>query len=224
MVSIKLLSVRRGSRVRQTLFGGRPVTVACRVTDDVQISHMRCILRLSMKEDTVKEIVRKYVIEKEGWKVEPTRGAGPDLLYEGRIVETKGSKSYFNKAIKQIVEYGPKYHEISVAFPIDTLTCEKLAKLDALGHVLSLKHNRNLKILLLDEPEPSSYALAIFYGASLTYNAIQRIRELQIWTYPDTPAEEKDYEAKRIGDINTLIRACLRRMIVDSSNLWTTKM
>lgn len=176
-----------------------------------------------MKEDIVKEIVRKYVTQKEGWKVEPTRGAGPDLLYEGKIVETKGSKSDFNKAIKQIVEYGPKYHEISVAFPTDTLTCEKLAKLDALSHVISLRHNRNLRILLLDEPEASSYALAVFYGGSLTYNAIQQIRELQIWTYPDTPAKEKYYEARRIGDINTLIRACLRRMIMDSSDLWTIK-
>ena len=172
----------------------------------------------------MKEVVRKYVTEKEGWEVEPTRGAGPDLIYSGKIVETKGSKSDFNKAVKQIMEYGPKYHEISVAFPIDTLTCEKIAKLDALSHVLSLKYKRNLKILLLDETEPGPCRLATFYGPSLTYNAIQQIRELQIWDYPDSPAREKDYEAKRIVDINTLIRAGLRRMIMRSSNLWTTSM
>lgn len=177
-----------------------------------------------MKEDTVRAIVKVYLTEKERWKVEPTRGAGPDLLYRGKIVETKGSKSDFNKAIRQMIEYGPKYQEIAVAFPIDALSCEKLAKLDVLTHVLSLRHERNLRVLLLDrEAEPGLYVMVTFYGASLTYNAIQQIRELRIWDYPDSPGKDENYEAKRIADINVLIRAALRQMILKSSNLWRTK-
>ena len=83
---------------------------------------------------------------------------------------------------------------------------------------------KNLRTLLLDEePEPDTYIIAIFYGASLTFNAIQRIRELQIWDYPDVSGKEIGYEAKRIAEINTLTKACLRRMILNSSNLWRAK-
>lgn len=77
----------------------------------------------------VKEIMAHY-FKTKNIKAVLQKGSGPDFLEEGTAVELKGSKSGFDRAIRQFVNYTllGKYRALSVAFPYDFLDAGKLVR------------------------------------------------------------------------------------------------
>jgi len=164
-------------------------------------------------ENVVKSIIAKYLELHKRVRARPTRGAGPDFVFDGEIIETKGGNFNFDRAIKQMLDYAPKYREISFAFPIEAFTAQRVMQLDTLAKVVYKRHSRTLKVIcVIPEQAPNTYRVGEHHASSLAYNVAETIGELQIWTYPETEAKSKNYEADRIREIDNLVQAAMMRL------------
>jgi len=105
-----------------------------------------------MKEETVRRVMTKYYASK-GIKVVPSRGAGPDLLINGRAVEVKGSKYDFERMLKQLMDYAYKYSEVALALPFDGLNLKKAQQLTGLVLLIADARDIRLKVYLI-APHP----------------------------------------------------------------------
>lgn len=89
-----------------------------------------------LDENTVKSAIAKYLDVHRKIKAKPTKGAGPDFIFDGEIIETKGSDSNFDRAVKQMLDYAPKYKGLSFAFPIQAFTAQRVMQLNVLASVI----------------------------------------------------------------------------------------
>jgi len=164
-------------------------------------------------ENVVKSVIAKYLELYKRVRARPTRGAGPDFVFDGEIIETKGGNFDFDRAIKQMLDYAPKYREISLAIPVEAFTAQRVMQLNTLAKVVYKQHRRTLKVIcvFLEQP-PNTYRVGEHYALSLAFNVAENIGELQIWLYPETEAKSKNYEADRIREIDNLVQAAMMRL------------
>lgn len=92
----------------------------------------------------------------KGIKVVPSRGAGPDLLIDGKAVEVKGSKYDFDRMLRQLLDYAYKYSDVALALPFDGLTIMKAHQLTALNGLIKEARNILLKVYVV-APDPSGH-------------------------------------------------------------------
>ena len=166
-----------------------------------------------LDEKVVKLVIAKYLEIRRDVKARPTRGAGPDFVFDGEIIETKGGYFNFDRALKQMLDYAPKYKEISFAFPVEAFTAQRIMQLNTLAKVIYKQHSRMLKVIcVIPEQPPNTYRVGEHNASTLAYNVAETIGELQIWTYPETEAKAKNYEADRIREIDKLVQAAMMQL------------
>jgi len=118
-----------------------------------------------MDEKTVRSVMQKYLEIYRKTKTKPTRGAGPDFIFNGEIVETKGSKFSFERAVKQILDYASKCRGLSLALPVEAFTAQRAMQLNVLGKIISKQHNRSLKLIcVVTEPQIGRYRIGERYA------------------------------------------------------------
>jgi len=105
-----------------------------------------------MKEETVRLIMIKY-FESKIMKAIPQRGAGPDLLIDGKAVEVKGSRFKFDRMLRQLLDYAYKYSDVSLALPFDGLTIQKAHKLSCFDEMIKHAKGKGLKVYIV-APHP----------------------------------------------------------------------
>lgn len=167
----------------------------------------------------MKVIVARYLKDVKKVNAKPTRGAGPDFIFGGQIIETKGSESGFDRTVKQMLEYAPKYSGLTLAVPVGFFTAEKVMQLNALAKVIYKQHTKMLSTLSILEvsskavfAESSQYQVGELQTHNLAYHVSEKIGEMNEWTYPETPAKPKNYEANSIKNIDTLVRAAIAQL------------
>lgn len=79
-----------------------------------------------MNEKTVRTVMIRC-LKSKGIKPISSRGAGPDLLINGKAVEVN-----FNRMLKQVVDYDFKYSDIGLALPPDGLNLKRVLQLEEL--------------------------------------------------------------------------------------------
>jgi len=112
-----------------------------------------------MKEEVVRQVMRKYFASKS-IKTIPSKGAGPDLLRDGKAVEVKGSKYDFKRMLTQLKDYAYKFSEVSLVLPYDGLTLERIERLIIFNGLIKEARGISLKVYLL---APHSEQRNIFY-------------------------------------------------------------
>ena len=166
-----------------------------------------------LDENTVKSVIAKYLEAHRKTKAKPTKGAGPDFIFDGEIIETKGSEFSFDRAVKQMLDYAPKYKALSFAFPIGAFTAQRVMQLNTLASVIYKQHGKMLKVIcVIPDQSQNTYRVRDYYAQSLVQNVTEAVGNLLIWTYPETAAKPKSYEANRIREIDNLVQAALIQM------------
>ncbi len=179
--------------------------------------------RLSpLTENVVKAVIAKYLNDVKKVKVKATRGAGPDFIFGGQIVETKGSDSDFDRMVKQMFEYAPKYTSLVLALPVGFFTAQRVLQLNSLAKVIYKQHTRILTILSVLVEQPSNYyRVGELQALSLAYNVAERIGAMNEWIYPETESKPKNYEAARIRKIYILVRGAVAHLTKQSTGSYT---
>lgn len=170
-----------------------------------------------LTENVVKAVIAKYLTDIKKVKVKPTRGAGPDFIFGGQIIETKGSDSDFDRTIRQMLEYAPKYTSITLAVPVGFFTAQRVLQLNTLAKVIYKQHMKMLTILSVilvstSFDEINQYQVGELQTLSLAFNVAERIGEMSEWTYIETSAKPKNYEANSIKEIDILARAAIANL------------
>jgi len=175
-------------------------------------------------EKTVRSVVQKYLEIHRKIRTKPTRGAGPDFIFNGEIVETKGSKFGFDRAVKQMLDYASKYRELSLALPAEAFTAQRVMQLNALGKIIYKQHSRSLKLIcVLAEPQQGTYRIGEHYAHTLAYNVAEAIGDFREWSFPETEAKPKNYESGMIRNIDSLVQSAIMRLIrqaTDARNIY----
>lgn len=114
-------------------------------------------------EHVVREIARRY-FEALGRPVSFKKGAGPDILHEGIVIEMKGKPGLRGKrrrkSIHQFATYAFEHTGLEVFFPLDSLDLALLASLYALEaavHNLKLPEKRPVVLYLATQLQDSRY-------------------------------------------------------------------
>ena len=112
-----------------------------------------------MKEKTMRQVMIKYFASK-GIKVIPSRGAGPDLIIDGKAVEVKGSRIDFERMLKQLLDYAYKYSDLYLALPFDGLNLKRAEQLNALASLI--EHARDIRLKVYVVAPDSSHKNAFY--------------------------------------------------------------
>jgi hypothetical protein len=127
-------------------------------------------------EDTVKQLMTEYFKLKD-IKATAQKGSGPDFLEAGTAIEIKGSKSDFDRAMRQFIEYllSGKYKGLSVAFPHDFLDAGRLAKFMALGEIAERAMNQYVRTYILTDDKNFYYVKSFNYGREVWIAILENI-------------------------------------------------
>jgi len=169
-------------------------------------------------ERLMKTVVAKH-LEIYKKKVQPAKGAGPDFVFNGEIIETKGTDFDFDRAVKQMLDYAPKYRALSLALPIEAFTAQRVMQLNTLAKVIYKQHSKMLKLLcVVLAQQPNIYKVAEINPLTVAYNVAETIGNMDIWSYPETQAKPKNYEADRIQEIDILVQSALKQLIIRATD------
>jgi len=172
-----------------------------------------------INEDTVKSVIEGYLRAHRKIKASPSKGAGPDFVFNGEIIETKGGDFNFDRAVKQMVGYAPKYRSLCFAFPAEAFTAHRVMQLNALAKIIYKQHSKSLRLIcILTEQQPNTYRIAEFDASNLAYNVAETIGDLQMWSFPVTEAKPRNYEADMIREIDILVQAAMNDIIRRSTD------
>jgi hypothetical protein len=181
--------------------------------------------RLSpLTENVVKAVIARYLTDIKKVKVKPTRGAGPDFVFDGQIIETKGAESDFDRAIKQMLDYAPKYRSLAFALPVGFFTAQRVLQLNALAKIIYKQYMKMLTAICVVSAGANMYTVGELQLLSLAYNVAERIGDMNEWTYTDTSAKPENYEADRIREIDVLVRAAVAHLTKQTSGSCTIVM
>ena len=117
-----------------------------------------------MKERTMRRVMIKY-FDSKGIKAIASRGAGPDILIDGKAVEVKGSRYDFDRMLRQLVDYAYKYSDLALALPFDGLTLKKAQQLSNLVDLIKEARDIILKVYVV---APDALHSNLFYVRKCT--------------------------------------------------------
>lgn len=114
-----------------------------------------------MQEEIARKVLSAY-LRQMGHKPVVTRGAGPDILYEGIAVEVKGSAFDLKNVLNQLTRYALTQATLEVCFPVDAVSIDLLKRLRCLESALrawNLDNQRSIGIYLVGDHEEGGYCV-----------------------------------------------------------------
>lgn len=170
-------------------------------------------------EDTVKQIMTEYFKLKD-IKATAQKGSGPDFLEAGTAIEIKGSKSDFDRAMRQFIEYllSGKYKGLSVAFPHDFLDAGRLAKFMALGEIAERAMSQYVRTYILTDDKYFYYVKSFNYGREVWIAILANIIKQHYTTQVDQSSELTKKAKEDFRDFDQTLQENLGQSIKEESD------
>jgi predicted RND superfamily exporter protein len=132
-----------------------------------------------MKEEIVKKVFKTYFESHFGEMEMKSKSApGPDFEKEGKAYECKGSEFDWKRLFSQIISYAPRYSQLNIVLPYDSLNFLFLWQLEALEQFLRKKEYPSLGIsvpVYLIAEKKEEYAIANWSSARMLNLEINKI-------------------------------------------------
>lgn len=154
-----------------------------------------------------------------------TEGFWTGLLEAGTAIEIKGSKSDFDRAMRQFIEYllSGKYKGLSVAFPHDFLDAGRLAKFMALGEIAERAMNQYVRTYILTDDKNFYYVKSFNYGREVWIAIVENIIKQHYAERVDQYSELAKKAKEDFKDFDQTLQQNLSQLIREGSDQMFSK-